>query len=108
MNKLEPVVVARMYELFAQSFGVRAVAETLQISKNTAAKYLRQIPTPRCDCGRPVTHNGFCTVRYRRSERRQEFMQRWHPSSIGLTELTIRRALDAMVRTNGGPVIANN
>lgn len=79
MNVLEPVVIARAFELFAESKGVRAVSRELEIAKGTASRLLRQFEKRRgvpvkCDCGQPLRHRGWCWARFMRSAARQKTM----------------------------------
>lgn len=71
MNVLEPVVIVRMQELFADGVGVRAVARELQVSEPTAVKYLKAFETAaglqfQCGCGRHLRHKGKCGPKIRR------------------------------------------
>jgi len=78
-NFLPAEKIARMEELFASGFGVRATARIVGVSKNTARAYFPSIGgEPLCPCGKPVRHQGWCSWRYEHSPARQLFMKRWH------------------------------
>lgn len=60
---------------FASGKGVRAAARAVGVSTQTARRYFRQLgAVPNCRCGLPVTHQGWCPVRYAGSARRQKFL----------------------------------
>lgn len=67
--------------LFAAGMSSRAVKRALGISSATVAFYRKKYSNPPlCPCGALVTHQGWCRARFLASERRQEFMTRWHPT----------------------------
>lgn len=69
-------------KLFSDGFGLRETARILKMNKNTTMRYYFMLVTEGksflCQCGKPVTHRGWCKYRFQRSQKRQEFMNRWH------------------------------
>lgn len=62
-------------------FGNRETHRMTGMSKRTVAKLRgileRDHGIVSCPCGKPATHNGWCRVRYARSEKRQQFIKKW-------------------------------
>lgn len=73
-------------KLLSRGMGNREVSRRAKISKNTAKKYrnifqkVLQV-TFICECGKPATHQGWCSHRYKGSIERQKFIRGWHMSS---------------------------
>ena len=82
MNVLPPVLSDMIQRLLAAGHGVRAVAAEVGVAKNTVTRYrqlLLRHAAPRCPCGAPIGHNGFCAWRFARSPRRQALIRAWTP-----------------------------
>lgn len=78
MNTLSTNEVATLLEMFSGGVGIREGARRTGISKATAAKYFKTLPiVPLCGCGEPVTHQGWCKVRFSKSEKRQETVRKF-------------------------------
>jgi hypothetical protein len=67
--------------------GIRKTARDLGVSKCTVGKFQRilrefMLKSGRgdilCKCGQWVGHQGWCSYRYSKSEKRQKFMKKWH------------------------------
>lgn len=59
----------------------------------TAYRTMRRIlGVALCPCGQPSTHQGWCRVRYRQSEKRQAFMKNWH-RNVGGSSSGLRRVV---------------
>ena len=75
----------RAIPLFRDGVSIRRVMRIVGISNATANKF-RQIALAdydaRCACGEAAGHRGWCSDRYQNSQRRQEFMRRWHRREI--------------------------
>lgn len=71
--------------LFKAGLSGRQVEKILHVSKVIAMRY-RKVAIEkfdcRCQCGKVVGHNGFCSLRYKNSPKRQEFMRRWHTDGV--------------------------
>ena len=69
MNVLEPAVIGRLRELYRAGKTTRQAARELEISKCTVSTYYRRfffadpVASPRCGCGRAVSHKGMCRHR---------------------------------------------
>jgi hypothetical protein len=66
MNPLTPSQVDTIRAHLARRMTATQSARELGVRKDTVLKYRRQISplyTPRCECGRPITHAGQCTAR---------------------------------------------
>jgi len=77
----------RLCTALVRGKSIRAAAREAGCSRVTARKLhrilLADFASPgqvafRCACGKPSTHRGFCSARFRESPRRQAFMRRWH------------------------------
>lgn len=79
-----------IFQALINGKGIRETARDLSISSNTVLRYadtLRwltkqgydefSIPE-NCLCGQPWGHRGWCSYRFSRSEKRQQFMKKWH------------------------------
>lgn len=71
--------VARMVKA---GYSLRAIKRVTGLATNTVLAYRRLVIEPaHCPCGLLLSnHKGWCRVRFQASRKRQEFMQRWHPS----------------------------
>lgn len=72
--------VLRAAEMLRNGAGIRATARATGMSTITVAKLRKAIPgvLKGCPCGQVATHQGWCSVRFRSSESRQQFMRQWH------------------------------
>lgn len=64
----------KMYALFSTGTGIRATARELGLHRDTVAKYYHERGPTRCQCGKPMTHRGWCSFRVSRSPGRQAFL----------------------------------
>lgn len=67
--------------LYRSGAGVRKAAEASGYAAMTVRRYFRLFRTRAialCGCGQDARHQGWCSVRFRRSAARQAFMLRWH------------------------------
>ena len=72
-----------IYSLLREGASVRRIVKELQIAKRTVLRYRKLLIlsgwiVPLCFCRQPVSHKGWCSLRYTKSERRQEVMRRLH------------------------------
>lgn len=62
-------------------YSVREIARAFGLSKSVvhtiSSEFLYE-PDSKCKCGEPIGHRGWCSWRFKRSEKRQAFMDRWH------------------------------
>lgn len=69
-------------ELFRAGQSARESMESSGLADMTVRKYFgwfELLYGPRmCACGQPMKHRGWCSVRYAKSPKRQEFMKKWH------------------------------
>ncbi len=66
----------------ARGYSARRIAIALEISNNTAARYVRTSPVVSlCACGKSSGHRGWCGPRFRASPARQKmFAEKLSPS----------------------------
>jgi hypothetical protein len=84
MNVLHPDKLDMVIKSFIQGDGIRKASREVGIAKNTVSKYYRMFVKinngidPSCKCGLPVTHQGWCKERYKKSDARKLFMSKWN------------------------------
>jgi len=67
--------VVEAEKLFHEALSLRQVANLVGIAPNTAARIRAGIPgTILCPCGKSAKHNGWCSYRFSKSQRRQLWM----------------------------------
>lgn len=81
-NRLKAEKEAKLRELLAAGWSIRSAAAAAGVSKRTAELRAREIQAT-CPCGQPARHRGWCSWRFQRSPRRQEFLERWRPARGG-------------------------
>jgi hypothetical protein len=68
---------AILLRAFSDGKGIRAASRIAGVSHITAQRYFQQLgEIPACKCGLPVTHKGWCSVRFAASEKRQRLFGR--------------------------------
>lgn len=96
-NVLPDKTVGDIKILAAKGLGVRAISRALGIDRKTVNRYYPKHTNPKCNCGRPAGHNGWCKWRFAHSAARQAFWYRnsRHKISIQLPpKLSRRKAID--------------
>lgn len=70
-------------KLFRAGFPNRAIARVTGMSPVTVSVWRDGTGQAfACRCGDVATHQGWCWARFQGSRKRQEFIQRWHPSRV--------------------------
>lgn len=72
-NNLPDTVVQDIRSLATQGMGIRAIARAIGISPVTVKRHYPYADNPKCKCGKPAQHNGWCKHRYSQSVARQAF-----------------------------------
>jgi hypothetical protein len=97
VNQLDEQTQSALWAAFDDGMGVNAASKFAGVSQQTASRYLRMLnPMPLCKCGQPVTHRGWCSVRFANSPKRKKFMERWNGKAWRKHKHTIKVALHSL------------
>lgn len=79
-NWTQPDKVRLLKDAFEAGMSLRKAELVAGVSHQTAVNWRKrlQIETPPCGCGKPATHNGWCSVRFANSPLRQNAMRDLH------------------------------
>lgn len=79
MRQIDEQTKAALLCAFTDGMGIRAAADFAGVARGTARRYFRELdPPPLCKCGKPATHQGWCSVRFAESPARQKLMRKLH------------------------------
>lgn len=74
MKIIDPETMRKMQAHFEAGTGIRATAREVGLDRKTVAKYYAKRTPTLCSCGKPMTHNGWCSYRVAKSPGRQAML----------------------------------
>src|SRR5436309_7897655 len=80
VNVLPKTRVAEIYACLRRGWTIRPTAILCGVATNTVIRYrtrlIKERGQPKCPCGRPSSHRGWCKWRFNNSPGRQECLRR--------------------------------